>query len=177
MDLEKLGYGAKAPEEFNVVIEIPAGQSQVKYEMDKESGALMVDRIVQTSMTYPCNYGFIPCTLSEDGDPADVLVVNDFPLVHAAVIKCRAVGVLLMEDESGIDEKILAVPTTKINPMYEGVTDIVDLPEIFLHRIQHFFEHYKNLEKGKWVKVTGWRDHEVAKNIIGAAINKYAEKA
>jgi inorganic pyrophosphatase len=170
MDLQKIGCGKNAPDEFNVVIEIPAEQSPVKYEMDKETGALMVDRVVQTSMTYPCNYGFIPCTLSDDGDPADVLVINDFPLIHGCVVRARAIGVLMMEDESGMDEKILAVPVTKINPIYANVNSIKDLPEIFLQRIQHFFESYKALEKGKWVKVTGWKDEIFAKEVIKTAI-------
>ena len=166
MNLEKIGAGKNAPEEINVVIEVPMGSNPVKYEFDKEAGSIMVDRFVQTAMFYPCNYGFIPCTLSEDGDPVDVLVVSNYPVIPGAVIKARPIGVLMMEDESGQDEKILAVPTTKLDPYFENIKSYTDLPEIFIKRIGHFFENYKDLEKGKWVKIEGWRDYQAAKEII-----------
>ena len=166
MNLEKIGAGKNAPEEINVVIEVTMGSNPVKYEFDKEAGSIMVDRFVQTAMFYPCNYGFIPCTLSEDGDPVDVLVVSNYPVIPGAVIKARPIGVLMMEDESGQDEKILAVPTTKLDPYFENIKSYTDLPEIFIKRIGHFFENYKDLEKGKWVKIEGWRDYQAAKEII-----------
>lgn len=170
MDLNIIGAGKNAPEEINVVIEVPMGSDPVKYELDKESGAIMVDRFVQTSMFYPCNYGFIPCTLSKDGDPVDVLVVSNYPVVPGAVIKARPIGVLMMEDESGQDEKILAVPTTKLDPYFANIKSYKDLPEIFINRIKHFFESYKALEKGKWVKVEGWQDVSKAQAIIQEGI-------
>lgn len=170
MDLNIIGAGKNAPEEINVVIEVPMGSDPVKYELDKESGAIMVDRFVQTAMFYPCNYGFIPCTLSKDGDPVDVLVISNYPVVPGAVIKARPIGVLMMEDESGQDEKILAVPTTKLDPYFANIKSYKDLPEIFVSRIKHFFESYKALEKGKWVKVEGWQDVSKAKAIIQEGI-------
>lgn len=166
MNLEKIGAGKNAPEEINVIIEVPMGSDPVKYEFDKESGAIMVDRFVQTAMFYPCNYGFVPNTLSKDGDPVDVLVVANYPIIPGAVIKARPIGVLMMEDESGQDEKILAVPTTKLDPYFANIKSYQDLPEIFINRIKHFFESYKALEKGKWVKVDGWKDEIAAKAII-----------
>jgi len=173
MNLEKIAPGAKIPEEFNTVIEIPAYSTPVKYEVDKESGALFVDRFLGTAMQYPANYGFIPNTLSEDGDPTDVLVVTPFPVAHGAVVKCRALGVLLMEDESGIDAKVLAVPTTKTCAMYSHINTIEDLPPLLIEQIKHFFEHYKDLEKGKWVKVTGWADKKKAEDEIVASIQRF----
>ena len=169
MDLTKVSVGKNPPHEINVVIEVPLGGYPVKYELDKESSALYVDRFLHTSMIYPCNYGFIPHTLSGDGDPCDVLVVSDIPVVPGCIIACRPVGVLLMTDESGEDEKILAVPTTKLNPFYESVTSYKDLPESFIMKISHFFEHYKDLEKKKWVKVTGWGDADKARELISEA--------
>lgn len=166
MDIEKVGAGKNAPEEFNVIIEVPMGSNPVKYEFDKDSGAIMVDRFVQTAMFYPCNYGFIPCTLSQDGDPVDVLVIANYPIIPGAVIKARPIGVLMMEDESGMDEKILAVPTTKLDPYFTNINSYKDLPEVFIDRIKHFFENYKALEKGKWVKIGGWKNESDAKNII-----------
>ena len=166
MDIEKIGAGKNAPEEINVIIEVPMGSNPVKYEFDKDSGAIMVDRFVQTAMFYPCNYGFVPCTLSKDGDPVDVLVIANYPIIPGAVIKARPIGVLMMEDESGMDEKILAVPTTKLDPYFADIKSYKDLPEILINRIKHFFENYKALEKGKWVKVGGWEDESSAKNII-----------
>lgn len=166
MNIEKIGAGKNAPDEVNVIIEVPMGSDPVKYEFDKEAGAIVVDRFVQTAMFYPCNYGFIPCTLSKDGDPVDVLVIANYPIIPGAVIKARPIGVLMMEDESGQDEKILAVPTTKLDPYFADVKSYKDLPEVFINRIKHFFESYKALEKGKWVKVGGWQDEAKAKEII-----------
>ena len=166
MDLAKIGAGKNAPEEINVVIEVPMGSNPFKYEFDKEAGAIMVDRFVQTAMFYPCNYGFIPYTLSQDGDPVDVLVVANYPIIPGAVIKARPIGVLMMEDESGMDEKILAVPTTKLDPSFADIKSYKDFPEVLINRIKHFFENYKALEKGKWVKVGGWQDEVAAKKII-----------
>ena len=172
MDIKKISYGNKAPEEVNVIIEIAGNSHPVKYEIDKDSGALFVDRFVQTAMNYPCNYGFIPHTLSEDGDPTDVLVIADMPLVPGCVIAARPIGVLLMEDESGFDEKILAVPTKKAHPYYKNIESYKDLPEIMTDKIEHFFKNYKALEKDKWVKVVGWDSKEKAKSLINAAIER-----
>ena len=166
MDLAKIGAGKNAPEEINVVIEVPMGSNPVKYEFDKEAGDIMVDLFVQTSIFYTCNYGFIPYTLSQDGDPVDVLVVANYPIIPGAVIKARPIGVLMMEDESGMDEKILAVPTTKLDPSFADIKSYKDFPEVLINRIKHFFENYKALEKGKWVKVGGWQDEVAAKKII-----------
>ena len=160
MDLKKINIGTA--EEFNVVIEIPAGSVPIKDEMDKDSGALFVDRFIGTAMSYPANYGFIPSTLSEDGDPADVVVITPYPIVAGAVVKCRPLGVLRMEDESGIDAKIIAVPTKKLCPIYNKVDKIEDLPELQIQQIVHFFENYKKLEKGKWVKLSGIEDAAAA---------------
>lgn len=170
MDIKKIATGSNPPEEVNVIIEVPADANPVKYEFDKESGAVFVDRFIQVAMHYPCNYGFIPHTLSDDGDPCDVLVISDYPVVPGAVIKARPIGVLLMEDESGFDEKILAVPTAKLSPYYANVKSYHDLPEVMISRITHFFENYKALEKGKWVKLKGWEDADYAKKIILEAI-------
>lgn len=175
MNIEKIGPGKMAPEEVNVVIEVPMGSDPVKYEFDKESGSIMVDRFVQTAMFYPCNYGFIPCTLSKDGDPVDVLVVANYPIIPGATIKVRPIGVLMMEDESGMDEKVLAVPTTKLDPYFANINSYKDLPEIFINRIKHFFESYKALEKGKWVKVDGWQDVNEAKLIIQEGMKLYGD--
>lgn len=172
MDIKKISYGKKAPEEINVIIEITSNSHPVKYEIDKDSGALFVDRFIQASMNYPCNYGFVPNTLSDDGDPIDVLVVVDMPLVPGCVIPVRPIGVLLMEDESGFDEKILAVPTKKAHPFYKNINSYKDLPEIFIDKIEHFFKYYKALEKDKWVKITGWKDETIAKELIVAAIER-----
>ncbi|WP_321394325.1 inorganic diphosphatase [Emcibacter sp.] len=161
-----ISAGLNPPEEINVIIEVPAGGAAVKYEMHKRSGAILVDRILHTPMRYPTNYGYMPHTLSEDGDPCDVMVVVDEPLVPGCVIRARPVGVLLMEDEAGGDEKILAVPDVKTDPTYKNIKTYEDLPEILIQRIQHFFEHYKDLEDGKWVKVTGWDGPEKAKQMI-----------
>jgi len=163
MSINDIPAGKNIPDEINVIIEIPANSDPVKYEVDKDTGALMVDRFMATAMFYPCNYGYIPNTLSEDGDPLDVLVPTPYPLINGAVIKCRPVGVLKMEDESGIDAKLIAVPVDKLSVIYTEVEQATDLPALLLQQIEHFFEHYKDLEKGKWVKVQGWADAAEAK--------------
>ena len=163
MSINDIPAGKNIPDEINVIIEIPANSNPVKYEVDKDTGALMVDRFMATAMFYPCNYGYIPNTLSEDGDPLDVLVPTPYPLINGAVIKCRPVGVLKMEDESGIDAKLIAVPVDKLSVIYREVQEAKDLPALLLQQIEHFFEHYKDLEKGKWVKVQGWADAAEAK--------------
>mgnify|MGYP000748246756 FL=1 len=166
MGFEALGAGDKAPQEFNVVIEIPAYGPPVKYEVDKDSGTLMVDRFMNVAMSYPANYGYVPHTLYDDGDPVDVLVLTPHPIVSGCVIKCRAVAVLDTTDEKGGDAKILAVPVDKVsNKYYENVKDLADVPERLLNEIKHFYERYKDLESGKWVKVAGWRDAEIDKSI------------
>lgn len=177
MNIEKISPGRDAPHDINVVIEIPAHSGPVKYEVDKDSGALLVDRFMATAMVYPCDYGFIPNTLSEDGDPVDVLVVSPVPLVHGAVIRCRPVGVLKMTDESGVDAKLLAVPVTKLSPLYANVQTPQDLPPMLLAQIKHFFEHYKELEAGKWVKVEGWEGVAEAKAEILASIERFNKTA
>ncbi len=170
MRLDAISIGNKPPQEVNVVIEVPIGGEPIKYEMDKEAGALIVDRFLYTAMRYPGNYGFIPHTLSADGDPCDVIVANTRAIIPGAIMSCRVVGVLLMEDEAGGDEKIIAVPSTKLTRRYEKVQNYSDLPEITLQQIEHFFSHYKDLEKGKWVRVLGWGDAAKAFQIIDEAI-------
>lgn len=170
--MSKIPSGKDLPNDFNVIIEIPAYSSPVKYEFDKENHLMIVDRFMATCMQYPCNYGFIPSTLSEDGDPTDVLVITPFPLVHSAMIRCRPVGMLQMTDESGRDTKIIAVPHDKLTQMYKHIQDINDVPELLKQQIKHFFEHYKDLEVGKWVKVEGFEDAKTAK----AEITKSAER-
>lgn len=172
MRLEAIGYGDKAPQEVNVVIEVPIGGEPIKYEMEKESGALFVDRFLYTSMRYPGNYGFIPNTLSDDGDPCDVIVANTRAIIPGAVMKCRIVGVLIMEDEAGGDEKLLAVPAPKLTKRYEKVNNYTDLPEITLQQIEHFFAHYKDLEPGKWVKIVRWGDAAEAHQHILTGIER-----
>lgn len=177
MSLTAIGYGDNAPEEFNVVVEIPMNSDPVKYEIDDSMGVVMVDRFMLAAMHYPCNYGYVPQTISQDGDPVDVLVLSPFPIQVGAVIKCRAVGVLNMEDEAGGDAKVLAVPVTKLYPPYRHINQPSDLPQEELDRIQHFFERYKDLEKGKWVKIEGWADADAAKAEITSSIERYkAEK-
>ena len=173
MSLDRVPAGSKLPDEFNVIIEIPMNADPVKYEVDKETGTLHVDRFMTTAMQYPCNYGYVPKTLSDDGDPVDVLVMTPFPVVPGAVVRCRALGMLQMEDEAGGDAKVLAVPVAKLLPNYAHLQSIADVPEIDLQRIQHFFEHYKDLEKGKWVKVEGWGGAEEAKRILIEANKTY----
>ncbi|MDH5433709.1 MAG: inorganic diphosphatase [Gammaproteobacteria bacterium] len=175
MSLNKVPAGKDIPEEINVIIEIPAHADPVKYEVDKDSGAIFVDRFMATCMHYPTNYGYVPHTLSEDGDPVDVLVPTPFPLMAGSVIKCRPVGVLNMTDESGTDAKILAVPIRKLTPIYQGVNEYEQLPELLLNQIQHFFEHYKDLEAGKWVRIDGWGSAEDAKNEIRDSVTRYDE--
>ena len=177
MDISKITPGRAPPDDLHVFIEIPVGGVPVKYELDKTSGALFVDRFLHTSMFYPGNYGFIPQTLSDDGDPCDVIVVGSVPVVPGAVVRCRPVGVLMMEDEAGGDEKIIAVPVDALHPFYTNVRTYTDLPVLLIEQIQHFFEHYKDLEKGKWVKVTRWHGPEEAKALIVAAIRRHDEKA
>jgi len=172
MQIEKLSAGKNVPDEINVIIEIPMDSDPVKYEFDKDSGAIFVDRFIPVSMVYPCNYGFVPHTLSGDGDPIDVLVISAYPVVPGCVVKCRPIGVLLMEDESGEDEKILAVPTTKLDISMENINSVEDLNPTLLHKIKHFFEHYKDLEKGKWVKIVGWGDAVKAKQLINEAVER-----
>lgn len=173
MDLSKIKAGVKPPDDVNVIVEIPQGGFPVKYEMDKLSGAMFVDRFLHTSMVYPGNYGFIPHTLSADGDPCDVLVVGQSPVVPGAVIRSRPVGVLLMEDEKGVDEKILAVPVNALYPFYSKVDSYRDLPGILSEQIAHFFQHYKDLEKGKWVKGLKWAGPVKARKVIREGIQRY----
>jgi inorganic pyrophosphatase len=170
MNLSEVEAGRDIPNEINVVIEIPSCSKPVKYEVDKKSGMVMVDRFVGTSMHYPCDYGFVPHTLSEDGDPVDVLVISPYPLMPGVMIRCRPIGMLAMTDESGPDAKILAVPITKLTPLYQNMQQPADLGEELLARIEHFFQHYKDLEKGKWVKIDGWKDAETAKKEILASV-------
>jgi inorganic pyrophosphatase len=172
MRIDAIAIGKNPPDEVNVIIEVAIGGEPIKYEMDKEAGTLVVDRFLYTPMRYPGNYGFIPHTLSEDGDPCDVLVANTRPIVPGAVISVRPIGVLMMQDEAGGDEKIIAVPSTKITRRYENVANYTDLPQITLDQIQHFFQHYKDLEPGKWVKLTGWGDAAKAKQLISEAIDR-----
>ncbi len=178
MDINKIPIGFNPPHDVNVIIEIPQGGHPVKYEMDKDSGAMYVDRFLHTSMVYPSNYGFIPHTLSADGDPCDVLVVGQLPVITGAIIRSRPIGALLMEDEAGADEKILAVPVDKLHPFYSKVKSYKDLPEILCEQIAHFFQHYKDLEKDKWVKVVKWVGPKEAEAIIveGIAAAKKAKK-
>jgi inorganic pyrophosphatase len=176
MRLEAISIGSNPPDEVNVVVEVPVGGEPIKYEMDKASGALVVDRFLYTSMRYPGNYGFIPHTLSDDGDPCDVLIANQRGIVPGALIAVRPVGVLRMQDEAGGDEKIVAVPVPKLTRRYENVHNYTDLPDITIMQIQHFFEHYKDLEPGKWVKVLGWGDAAAAKVLILEAIERAKNK-
>ncbi len=176
MRIEAISLGDNPPEEINVIIEVPVGGHPIKYEMDKEAGTLVVDRFLYTPMTYPGNYGFVPHTLSDDGDPIDVLVCNTRPLVPGCVIACRPIGVLVMEDNAGQDEKIIAVPVSKLTKRYDNVQNYSDIPEITLQQIEHFFEHYKDLEPGKWVKIGGWQDVDVARKLIVEAIERENSK-
>ncbi|MGE5666055.1 MAG: inorganic diphosphatase [Betaproteobacteria bacterium] len=173
MGLDKVSAGRDVPEDFNVIIEIPAHADPIKYEVDKETGALFVDRFIGTSMHYPCNYGYIPHTISDDGDPVDVLVVTPFPLQVGVVVRCRPLGVLKMDDEAGGDAKLLAVPIVKCLPRYKRWQAASDLPEEILNTIRHFFEHYKDLEAGKWVKVAGWEGPDEARREILAGVAAY----
>jgi inorganic pyrophosphatase len=176
MDIEKIPIGRNPPADLNAVIEIPIGGVPVKYELDKASGAMFVDRFLHTAMFYPGNYGFIPHTLSEDGDPCDVLVVANVAVVPGAVIRCRPVGALMMQDEKGGDEKILAVPVDDLHPFYSNIRNYTDLPSVLIAQIAHFFEHYKELEQGKWVKILRWLDAGEARALVEAAIDRAMPK-
>jgi inorganic pyrophosphatase len=175
MDLKRISAGRNPPRDLHAVIEIPLGGVPVKYEIDKDSGALFVDRFLHTAMFYPGNYGFIPHTLSADGDPCDILVVTQVPVVPGAVIRCRPVGALVMEDEAGGDEKILAVPVDALHPFYADVHSYRDLPPVMCEQIAHFFQHYKDLEKGKWVTIVRWLDAADAERLVEEAIARAAE--
>lgn len=173
MDVSKIPLGENAPWDVNVIMEVPVGMEPVKYELDKDSGALYVDRVMHTSMRYPCNYGFIPHTLADDGDPVDALIATSVPFMPGSVVRCRPVGVLLMEDEAGQDEKLLMLPVDKLDPMNTRVKEYTDLPQLLLDQVKHFFEHYKDLEKNKWVKVVGFADAATAAGLIEKAIAAY----
>ena len=173
MNLDRVSSGRDVPNEFNVIIEIPMNADPIKYEVDKETGALFVDRFMSTAMHYPCNYGYIPHTLSGDGDPVDVLLLSPVPLISGVVVRCRPVGILKMTDEAGADEKLLAVPIDKLCTIYQKIKAPEDLPALTLDQIRHFFEHYKDLEPGKWVKVEGWAGPEAARKEILAGVARY----
>ncbi len=175
MSINDVTAGHHVPKEFNVIIEIPMNADPIKYEVDKASGALFVDRFMMTAMHYPANYGYVPQTISHDGDPVDVLVHTPFPLVPGVVVRCRALGLLQMDDEAGGDAKLLAVPTDDICPLYSYWKTVKDVPEVRLKQIQHFFEHYKDLESGKWVKVVGWMGVEDAHREIMEGIKRYED--
>jgi len=175
MNLDRVDPGENCPNEINVVIEIPTDADPVKYELDKKTGAMYVDRFMNTAMHYPCNYGYVPHTLSKDGDPVDVMVVTTYPLIPGSVILARPIGVLKMTDESGDDAKILAVPNDRCSRMYRGVQDFRDMPGVILEQIAHFFEHYKDLDEGKWVRVGGWYGIDEAKQEILDSIQMYKD--
>ena len=175
MNLDRVTTGDRVPDEVNVIIEIPSHSDPVKYEVDKETGAMMVDRFMSTAMYYPCNYGYVPHTLSEDGDPVDILVVTPVPLISGSVIRCRPVGMLKMADEAGNDVKILAVPGKGLTGEYINVNTTEDLPAALLAQIAHFFQHYKDLEPNKWVKIEGWTGPEDARKEILASIERYKQ--
>jgi inorganic pyrophosphatase len=172
MDITKIAIGQNPPYDINVIVEIPFRGDPVKYELDKASGAMFVDRFLHTAMAYPVNYGFVPHTLSDDGDPVDVMVVGRTPIVVGSVLRSRPIGVLMMEDEAGMDEKILAVPHPKLHPFYNDVESYQDLPGTLIQQIEHFFSHYKDLEPGKWAKCNGWGDQHAAAKLIETAIER-----
>ena len=174
MRIDKIAVGRNPPHDVNVIVEVPIGGEPIKYEMDKDAGTLVVDRFLYTSMRYPGNYGFIPHTLSGDGDPCDVLICNTRAIVPGAVISVRPVGVLLMEDNMGMDEKIIAVPSSHLTQRYDQCLNYGDLPSITLRQIEHFFQHYKDLEPGKWAKILGWGDAGKARQMIMAGVQQYA---
>ena len=174
MRIDAIAIGKSPPDDVNVIVEVPVGGQPIKYEMDKEAGTLVVDRFLYTPMTYPGNYGFVPHTLSDDGDAIDVLVCNTRPLVPGCVINVRPIGVLIMEDNAGQDEKIIAVPSPHLTRRYEDVRNFTDLPEITRQQVRHFFEHYKDLEPGKWVKIGDWQDADAARKMIAEAIERAA---
>ncbi|HHO69394.1 MAG TPA: inorganic diphosphatase [Gammaproteobacteria bacterium] len=173
MNLDRVTSGSDVPNDINVIVEIPAHADPVKYEVDKKTGAMFVDRFMNTAMHYPCNYGYIPHTLSDDGDPVDVLVLTPVPLISGSVVRCRPVGVLKMTDESGDDAKVLAVPIDKLCKVYRQVQDFRDLPPMILEQIAHFFEHYKDLDEGKWVRVEGWAGIDEAQREIMNSVEMY----
>lgn len=173
MSLHLVPSGKNLPDDINVIIEIPLNGDPIKYEVDKDSGAIFVDRMLGTAMHYPCNYGYVPHTLCGDGDPVDVLVVMPLALIPGSVVRCRPIGVLKMTDESGEDAKIVAVPHEKVTTLYHKVMSVHDLPEITLNQIAHFFEHYKDLEPGKWVKIEGWEGPEAARQEIMDSVTRY----
>lgn len=175
MSLNQVPTGKDVPNDFNVIIEIPMQGDPVKYEVDKDSGAIFVDRFMGTAMQYPTNYGYVPHTLSDDGDPVDVLVMTPVPLIPGVVVRCRPLGVLLMEDEAGLDAKVFAVPVEKVCGLYGHLQSYKDVSEWRLNIISHFFEHYKDLDKGKWVKINGWADIDAAKEEILASVKRYDE--
>jgi inorganic pyrophosphatase len=172
MRIEAISIGNNPPADVNVIVEVPVGGQPIKYELDKDAGTLVVDRFLYTPMSYPGNYGFVPHTLSEDGDPIDVLICNTRPLISGCVINVRPVGVLIMEDNAGQDEKIIAVPSTALTRRYEHIRDYADIPQITLQQIEHFFEHYKDLEPGKWVKMGDWQGTADAQRLITEAIER-----
>ncbi len=177
MILDRVSSGKSVPNDINVIIEIPSHSDPIKYEVDKETGAMFVDRFMGTAMHYPCNYGYIPQTLSEDGDPADVLVVTPIPVISGSVIRVRPLGILNMTDESGKDAKIIGVPIDKLSSLYSGMDSVRDLPRSLLDSISHFFDHYKDLEPGKWVKIDGWSDVEDAKREIIDSVERYRKQS
>ncbi|MBG1233321.1 inorganic diphosphatase [Aestuariivirga litoralis] len=175
MRIEAISPGANVPKEVNVIVEVPVGGEPIKYEMDKEAGTLVVDRFLYTSMRYPGNYGFIPHTLSDDGDPVDVLIANQRAIIPGAVVACKPIGVLRMVDEAGGDEKVIAVPVPRLTRRYEGIHNYLDMPEITIKQIEHFFEHYKDLENGKWVKMAGWGNAIEAEQLILEGLKRHDE--
>ena len=175
MSLQQVPTGKDVPDDVNVIIEIPLDSEPVKYEVDKETGAIFVDRMLKTAMRYPCNYGYIPHTLCGDGDPVDVLVIMPLPLIPGSVVRCRPIGMLKMTDEAGEDDKIVAVPIEKVTGLYRDVSDVRDLPDLIRDQIAHFFDHYKDLERGKWVKIDGWRDVQAAKDEILNSVKRFEE--
>ncbi|SBW08655.1 inorganic pyrophosphatase [uncultured Alphaproteobacteria bacterium] len=173
MNIDKVSIGRNPPHDVNVIVEVSLLSPPVKYEMDKESGAMVVDRFLHTAMHYPCNYGFVPHTLSEDGDPVDVLLLGRLPVIPGAVVRAKPVGVLRMEDEKGMDEKLLCVPHETLKSYYSTVQDYTDVDALDRERLEHFFAHYKDLEKGKWVKILGWGDRDEAKQVLMEAIARH----
>src|SRR6186713_426505 len=176
MRIDAVSIGKNVPHDVNVIIEVPVGGEPIKYEMDKEAGTLVVDRFLYTPMRYPCNYGYIPHTLSDDGDPCDVLVLSPFPLITGVVVRCRPIGMLKMDDEAGGDSKILAVPIDKLSSLYRDVRSPRDLPALTTQQIAHFFEHYKDLEPGKWVRVGNWVESDDARREILESVARYKKK-
>jgi inorganic pyrophosphatase len=173
MNLDRVTSGRDVPNDVNVIIEIPMNADPIKYEVDKETGAMFVDRFMSTAMHYPCNYGYVPHTISDDGDPVDVLVLSPVPVITGVVVRCRPIGMLKMEDEAGGDAKVLAVPVDKLSSLYRTIESPRDLPELSISQILHFFQHYKDLEPGKWVKIEGWVGPEEAKQEILAGVERY----